>query len=177
MDFCTCEPTILWQSLETGRQYLRGYKLHKHNTGLFKGRHYWLLRGRSQEPSNKQIGCFLLMRASTEAKDGGKWKIELGKEDTADRDKLWGAYLSHHLSFCAAALPSMWLSVITCSVLCHSRRSNHRSLPLPTSSTLPLLSLFKLIPGLSVPFSSCLSTHPVLSGSVIRLWLFRMVTG
>lgn len=67
---------------------------------------------------------------------------------------------------CAAAPPSMWLSVITCSLLCRSRPSNHRSRPLFTSSAPHLLSLFTFTLSLSSSLPSfiraflLLSVHP-----------------
>lgn len=81
-------------------------------------------------------------------------RIRGGGKDR-QRQTVSGLFVAPSL-LCNSALPSMWLPVITCSLLCHSQHSDHHSFPLFTSSTL-LLSLFTFSFGLSCAF---LSDHP-----------------
>lgn len=76
---------------------------------------------------------------------------------------------------CSAAPPSVWLSVIAFTQLCHSQRSNHRSLPLLTflsPSSLALLPLSSLHVS-SQFFPPLLLSYPCLSAFFLPIHLPR----
>lgn len=136
-----------------------------------KGRHEWCARWGSKVKAN--IGALervIILLPGKLVVPGVCWYIfispaalppekEREREEKGEREEegqhrqrqtVRGLFVAPSL-LCTAAPPSMWLSVIACSLLCHSRRPNHRSL-----LSLPLLpSIFsRFLPSpLSLPFT------------------------
>lgn len=133
---------------------------------------------------------FLLVHLYLCRKEGKKKNRRRERGQDRQRQTVRGLFVAPS-PLCTAALPSMWLSVIACSLLLHSQRSNHRSVPLftsPSSLALYLLhqSLFLCKSSVSPPsfcpsISSCLTlSHKntlrlfwVEAGSVICLYFLK----